>query len=352
MQVSEARLTANRLNSLKSSGPRSPETKAISRRNSLKSGLTGSGAVVSDSDADEIQARAEALTADLKPQSAAGSILIVKMATLSVRMERAAEQESAHIALKVRHAADDFDDERLEQVNALFESLADDPHGPLIKLKRSPEGLEKLIRTWEELRVDLTLGAWTDERLEQAANLIGWKARHALGTRFGALTRAIRGDFAGLSKTDGGGLGDEPRKAWAKDRLAEAIEAEIAALEALSQTIDLETLALDRDEAGQRALFDHSKPASLARRYESEARRGFLRALKEFRQVEAEFAAQSAPVAPASPSSRPDPRMASSREIPPPPPRPYAYPAPTEDFFALTDDGELLAYIPPVKNPG
>jgi hypothetical protein len=41
-----------------------------------------------------------------------------------------------------------------------------------------------------------------------------------------------------------------------------------------------------RDEAGKRALFDDSKEAGLARKYEAAAERGFFRCLKELRQHE------------------------------------------------------------------
>ena len=42
----------------------------------------------------------------------------------------------------------------------------------------------------------------------------------------------------------------------------------------------------DPVEAGHRAMFDPSKEASLARKYEAAAERGFFRALKEFRQAQ------------------------------------------------------------------
>ena len=41
-----------------------------------------------------------------------------------------------------------------------------------------------------------------------------------------------------------------------------------------------------RAEAGRRAMFDPSKEATLARKYEAAAERGFFRALKELRQIE------------------------------------------------------------------
>ncbi len=76
MHTSEARQAANRLNGSRSKGPLTPETKAISRQNSLKHGLTGQGIVTPEGDAEEIQSRVEALTADMKPRSPAGVILI------------------------------------------------------------------------------------------------------------------------------------------------------------------------------------------------------------------------------------------------------------------------------------
>ena len=114
MHVSEARLTSNRLNGSCSKGPLTPETKDISRQNSLKHGMTGSGHRRQfEGIAEEIRAAgSRALTEDMKPMSPAGILLIAQMATCSVRMETAATQESAATARNVRHAADKFDEER------------------------------------------------------------------------------------------------------------------------------------------------------------------------------------------------------------------------------------------------
>ena len=315
MQVSEARLAANRLNALRSTGPRTAEGKTTSRRNALKHGLAGEGVVIPEGDAEEIQGRIESLTAEMTPQTSAGSILISQMATLSVRMERAAEQETAATAMRVRHAAESFDDERIEAAEQLFATLADDPRTALRKLKRTPEGVERLIDAWTDLRADLAIDPepdWTAEHLERAANLTGLKAKHARGSRLGALSRASWGDFAALD--DGEGLDDDFRKGWAREQLFERIDAEIAALEDHDETLDFETLAIDRAEAGARALFDASKPSCLARRYESEARRGFFRSLREFRQIEAQAAAtiESSPTPPQP--SRSSPPLGSFRQ--------------------------------------
>jgi hypothetical protein len=326
MTCSAARLAANRKNAASSTGPKTPEGKERSRQNGLKHGLSGEGIVVPEGDQEEIRRRTEELTGDLKPRSAAGAILIVQMATLSVRFERAAEQESAQTSMRTRHAAEDFDDERIDRVNQLFQGLADDPRTALRKLRRMPEGVERLVDAWQDLRADLTIEPepdWTDSHLEQAAHLAGLKARHARGSRLGALSRAVRGDFGALEESDGGGLDETSRRDWAKARLLERIDAEVAELVAHHETLDFETLAIDRAEAGIRAWFDPSKPAALARRYESEANRGFFKALQEFRRVEAEFEAEAeAEVTPAiSSTARPVDGMGSSREMPAPPER-------------------------------
>ncbi len=135
MIVTEARLAANRLNGLKG-GPVTESGKENSRRNSLKHGLSGAGIVVPQGDVEEIKRRAEALTADMNPKTPASAILITVMATLSVRAERAAEQVIAETDMRVRNAADAFDEERIARAYELFGGLANDPRTNLRKLKK------------------------------------------------------------------------------------------------------------------------------------------------------------------------------------------------------------------------
>ena len=171
-----------------------------------------------------------------------------------------------------------------------------------------PEGVIRLGRAWRDLRADLTRESkptWTASHLVRAANLVGLREEDARGSRLGALSRAVWGDFEALADHEGRGLDDDARKAWARARLLERIDAEVAGLEAHLETLDFEMIEQDRAEAGERALFDPSREAALARRYESEARRGFFQALKEFRKVEAE-AAEREELAPAPPQVHDD----------------------------------------------
>jgi hypothetical protein len=361
MTCSPAQLESNRRNGSLGRGPLTPETRAISAKNSLKHGLTGKGIVVPEGNREEIDRRIEAFTADMKPMSAAGIILIAQMATSSVREENSTRHGLAASALRVRHAVDDFDEERIEAADQLFEALGEDPRKNLRKLRKSPEGIDRLIEAWQDLRNDLAIDPkpdWTAEHLDRAAHLLGLKPQHARSSHFGALSRAYWGDFSALGDDEGDGL-EEYRRESARSMLFERIDAEIAALEAHRETLDLEMIEFDRAEAGERALLDTSKGATLARRYESESRRGFYKALKEFRLVEAEMLAKVGE-APTSSQAvqipRPDAQLGSFRENPPlldREPAPAFPEAPMPEFSADVDrEGQPLRMIRPSKSPG
>jgi hypothetical protein len=228
-----------------------------------------------------------------------------------------------------------------------------------------PEGVIRLGRAWRDLRADLAREVkptWTASHLVRAANLVGTREADARGSRLGALSRAAWGDFEALADHEGRGLDDDARKAWARARLLERIDAEVAGLEAHLETLDFEMIEQDRAEAGDRALFDPSREAALARRYESEARRGFFQALKEFRRVEAE-AAEREEVAVPPPQVHegdqvPDP-LASFRVGPPPAPRqvppapfPAAPPAVSGGFAVARGlDGRVVTVGRPAPGP-
>ncbi len=318
MATSEARILANRANCLHSTGPKTPEGKEISRRNGLKHGMAGRGIVVREEDAVEVERRDEALRAEMDPKSLIGSILIRQMATLSVRMERGARQEMAAVATLARHAAEVFDEARVEQAEQVFAKIADDPGTAVRRLRKSPEGVDLLLDSWRKLRDRLAgpgNASWNGDQVKEAAQLAGLKVEEARKGRLGALSMATWGNFEGLAAHEGAG---EDRKAWARARLVEWIGAEILDLEEHRATLDLEAIEQDRAEAGDRASFDASNEATLARRYESEARRGFFKALKEFRQIEAEVEdemdveAKPAATEPAGTA----PPLASCRETP------------------------------------
>jgi hypothetical protein len=108
MTASAARIAANQANSLKSTGPNTPEGKERSRQNALKHGLTGAGVVLPNEDAAEVERRLAAYQDELKPSGEVGRALVLRAAVCSVRMERCVEQEAAALSDRVRRAEAEF----------------------------------------------------------------------------------------------------------------------------------------------------------------------------------------------------------------------------------------------------
>ena len=317
MPTSEARILANQKNAQLSSGPKTLEGKERSRRNALKHGLAGSGIVLIDEDIAKVERRHDELQAELAPSSNLGKILVRDLATQSVRMERAAREETAAIAERVRHAVDAFDLDQHDRAATLMLGLVEDPRSNLRKLRRTPEGVEALLDAWDELRDALAGGGWSERHRTRLENLGGRRVETWRCTALGALAKAAGGDFSALGTLEGSHLDRDQRAVWAKGELLDRIDAETAALEAQYESLDHEAFGQDRVEAPARALFDPSREACLARRYEAESRRGFYRALRELRKAEAEAAARPKAREVAAPS----PALGSFREKPAPAPR-------------------------------
>ena len=292
--TSEARIRANQQNALRSTGPRTRSGKECSRANSYRHGMSAS-VVFDDRDSVEVERRTQALQREMAPKTELGAILVRKIAVTSVVSERATRQEFAAAAERVRHAPERFDAERRQLAQSLLETLGEDPRGNLRQLRAMPEGVELLLHTWRELRDDLTRAEkplWKAAELVLAANLTGLRDEAARTSRVGVLSQGYWGEADE----------EDDRRARARDEIVGLIDEAIAELEAHATTLDVELIAIDRAEAGGRALFDGSKEAGLARRYEADASRDFYKAIKEFRAVEAEAAARpAAPPTPAPP---------------------------------------------------
>ncbi len=352
--VSEARLLANRKNALRSTGPKTEAGKERSRRNGLKHGMAGSGVVLPEGDRSEVELRGEALAAELAPRSTLGAILVGQMATLSVRMERGARQEEASVATRVRRSGEAFDRGLEDGADRLIASLADDPRRVVEELRRSAEGVDRLVLAWGDLRALLASGPWPNwnsTHHARTARLAGLAPDEPRASSWLALSKATWGNFEGLKPDEGAGLDPGARQAWARARLLARLDGAIAELEEHRATLDHEAVALDRRDAADVALFDPSREAALARRYEAEARRGFFRALREFRKAEAEADARSddeaedeaapTPDAEAAPVGESGP-LASSRGGPgPDAPRPR--PAPSGAVAASSGEGRSPA---------
>ncbi|WP_435021855.1 hypothetical protein TA3x_002594 [Tundrisphaera sp. TA3] len=336
MPCSPARLAANRANALKSTGPTSPEGRRKSSRNALKHGLAGDGVVLPEGEAAEVDVVAAQLVAEMKPSGLMGRILLKRIAVFSHRLDRCGRHDAAMTARRVRDAQKARDAARRAEVNELGVILDIDPDRAVTRLLETPEGIDGLTEAWLVLRGKLAQPgklAWNEHDDRQLDRLLGRHPGMHPPTQFDPILRALRGDFSGLTADQGAGLSRNARMRWAREQLAALIDAEVEALRELRPLIDDENEAADRAEAGDRALFDPSKEAQLARRYEAAAERGLFRALREFHEVEARNepnAAPSIPAAPApapkaAPDARPVPIRRRPATAPPPAPRPASF---------------------------
>src|SRR3954464_9270138 len=106
MKCSERKREANRLNALKSTGPKSDEGKARASQNAVKHGLTAASPVVLDEDPAAFEAFAREMTADLQPRGAMQRTLVERVVFIAWKLRRGPEGEAALFAegeTQVRH---------------------------------------------------------------------------------------------------------------------------------------------------------------------------------------------------------------------------------------------------------
>jgi hypothetical protein len=182
------RAEINRRNAQKSTGPRTAEGKDRSRFNAVKHGLNAKTLVLPGEDADALQRRSEAWTADLAPRNDVEQYLVDRAVQVSWQLDRADRVEVARLASVIREAPEE--EARRQQEEALvlgrrlfwdrrgpmelyphfplrdqllaerkprtsFSGLADDPDDParlVLQLESTAAGCGWLLDRWAELR--------------------------------------------------------------------------------------------------------------------------------------------------------------------------------------------------------
>ena len=86
--ATQAQINANRLNSQKSTGPRTPEGKRAVSQNAVTHGLFAREAVIKCEDPAEFELHREALLDELRPVGAIESMLAERIVSLSWRLQR------------------------------------------------------------------------------------------------------------------------------------------------------------------------------------------------------------------------------------------------------------------------
>ena len=314
MPCSEARTQANRMNAQRSTGPKTDEGKAASRRNSLKHGLSGAGVVIPVEDEAEIAAIAHGLEAEFSgPGSTSGRVLARLAATLAVRFERGVRHEEAATAERMRHAVDVFDETRQSDAEQLLATIAENPMTNARRLRRTPEGIDLVIDTLTDLR----FAAAEDDGAAWTADLAA-RFDHLTGRRLEAVTPSECQIMTGLLlHSDAAALDPDVTldelHASAAGQVVALIDAELADLAEIRADLDFDAIATSRAQAGARAAVGDDPATLRARKYAESTQRALIRTLGDLRRLRPQ-ASDSArrpgpslgsflPAAPASPQS-------------------------------------------------
>jgi hypothetical protein len=167
-------IAANQANSLRSTGPRSPGGKSVSRANSCVHGLSGRGVVLPSQELDAIAARFDRWGQSLGPRDDHQAWLVETIAVESVRVDRCRLHEVA-LRLRLTARAEDFwDIDRRRAAAELAARLPRSPETVSWQLQETLQGVELLIGRWEALGKTLALtGTWDDQQRSEALDLLG-----------------------------------------------------------------------------------------------------------------------------------------------------------------------------------
>ena len=110
-KASEAQTKANRENAQKSTGPRSPEGRAASSRNSLTHGLTANDHLLATEDPEEFLVLLKDLYDRFHPVGPGEEKLVQRIAGNQWRLDRAFAMEAGIFRNRLRELAEDFEDQ-------------------------------------------------------------------------------------------------------------------------------------------------------------------------------------------------------------------------------------------------
>ena len=332
--TSEQRAEINRQNAARSTGPKTDEGKASSRRNAIKHGLRAEALPLPNEDPAVVAARSEAWNDYYRPQSPAAQHMVNACVAATLLSDRCQKYHAASLEKQVRDAGFVWEVDRQEAVDALVVMLKTDPARAARKLTRTGHGCRWLIETWERLTKALDeRGWWTGPERDLAIRVQGFSPE---GDKIKECPEAwVTRLFALLCHEDPGGVavawlfqshrlpdlyrGDyrpdslpfreealESLRALAAERLADARRTEAAHQEFFDDP--------DLAGAADRALILHDGPtARLFLRYHAEARTSFHRAYGSLtRTLELDAADGPAPVD--SPIEAPAPCPATPSE--------------------------------------
>src|ERR1700737_1828754 len=104
--ATDKQIAANRLNALKSTGPRTPEGRAAVRLNGVKHGLTAETLVLKGESESDFTELLDSLEAEHAPVTPTEEALVVQLAMATWRLRRLYHAEAGFYSYKLKDTAD------------------------------------------------------------------------------------------------------------------------------------------------------------------------------------------------------------------------------------------------------
>ena len=373
---------ASQLNGSLSKGPKTPEGRRISSRNSTKHGLSGNGKNLPPDMEIELQTEIALYVTKHRPQDAYEHDLIRRAALGNLRARRISVTLNALTDDRIRNATRLWDESRAAEIAKLASNLPYEPQKSLDLLHRTAEGCDYLADAWESLSEILkSQGYWSETETTRAFQLLGQTTPPKLNdpTALGDLHRLIIALQFQHNKTQtakthfvnnphGISIRDLPPAHEALETLLEFTSQRIANLESEAQTLWTTYDLPSRQSAASRAAFDTSPEFTLLNRYLNTAERHRRQALEELARLRRATSSteplvgsaiadhpRSAPNEPTTPSPQSPDLPATTRPQPatspipnkPEPPTPSPEPK-TPQHFASNLHPHLDDLLPPL----
>jgi len=172
--TTEQRAEISRNNAKKSTGPKTAEGKANSRKNALKHGMRAQVLALPNEDPEAIAARSDEWFDYYKPQSPAAKQLVNECVRATILSDRVATFHDNILAGQVRNAVRDWDVAHEGQAVDLNERFDTNPVEARKELLRTTHGRHMMIVRWKSLRETLkTQGYLDDPQADEAVYLLG-----------------------------------------------------------------------------------------------------------------------------------------------------------------------------------
>ena len=242
---------ANRANSLLSTGPLSVEGKSHSRRNALKSGLSGRGLILPENEAKlaESRKRSFATSFHLDKPDGFSEVLLTQIAVESVRIERCQQEEQLIREQSSAEAGTLWQIERKIAACELGKTIHEDPEIVRLKLEMTYYGNEWLKGRWMILHAALeSRSTWDAVETAFAQDLSGTPAMLRESFTFNTLD-----ERKALVKNELEKLGKVILDRYMQDQKSQDL-AEVG----VSSDLDKRLKTLKRYETASRRAFDKS----------------------------------------------------------------------------------------------